>query len=124
MMHLPLEIGDFSDYSCSKEHNLAAGRIVLGIENLPPAFYHYPIGYTGRTSSIAASGTPVQRPWGMYRSSIGDRDVVFAPSEKIDFELEVGCVIGQTVERGEGCLVEKAEDHIFGFVLLNDWSGT
>lgn len=120
-LHMPLHVGNFTDYSCSREHNLLAGNILLGSTSLPPAFFHYPLGYTGRASSIVLSGTPVQRPLGLFRD--GSDKVIFGPEKKLDFELELACVIGQPVAHGAGCSVEKASNHIFGYALLNDWSG-
>jgi fumarylacetoacetase len=88
---------------------------------LPPGFLHFPIGYTARTSSIVVSGTPVTRPRGQFRNGKGD--VVYGPTEQMDYELEVACIIGKPSEFGKSVRIEDADDHIFGFVLLNDWSG-
>lgn len=120
---MPLDVGDFSDFSCSKEHNLRGAELVLGNSSLPPAFHLYPIGYAGRSSSLVVSGTPIRRPMGLYRESPTSDHTVFAPSRSLDFELEIGCVIGQAINPGDGCTVQEARKHIFGFVLLNDWSG-
>jgi fumarylacetoacetase len=122
-LHLPLRVENFTDFSCSEEHNLRAGEVLLGTTNLPPAFYHYPLGYTGRASSVRLTGTPVQRPLGLSRDPSNPGKVVFGPERNLDFELGIGCVIGQAVEGGTGCSVEKASEHIFGLLLLNDWSG-
>lgn len=88
---------------------------------LPPGFLHFPVGYTGRTSSIAVSGTPCIRPWGQFRDKNGD--VVYGATQQLDYELEVACIIGKSIERGQRVNAENADDHIFGLVLLNDWSG-
>jgi fumarylacetoacetase len=92
-----------------------------GPENaLPANWKHLPIGYHGRASSLLASGTPVRRPWGQRRP--GEESPVFAPSARLDFELELAAVIGTGNELGRPIPVSEAWDHIFGFVLLNDWS--
>lgn len=119
-MHLPVSIGDFTDFSCSKEHVLNAGEAIMGKRFLPPGFLHFPVGYTSRTSSIVVSGTPVVRPRGQFRK---DGAVVYGPSEQMDYELEVACVVGKPSKWGESVHVKDADEHIFGLVLLNDWSG-
>ncbi|KAL2066180.1 hypothetical protein VTL71DRAFT_2251 [Oculimacula yallundae] len=119
-MHLPVAIGDFTDFSCSKEHVLNAGEAIMKKRFLPPGFLHYPVGYTGRTSSIIPSGTPVTRPRGQYRNAQGE--VVYGPTEQLDYELEVGCIVGKPSKLGDSIAVSDADEHIFGLVLLNDWS--
>jgi fumarylacetoacetase len=118
-MHLPVSVGDFSDFSCSVDHALNAGEAVLGTRDLPPGFLHFPIGYGGRSSSIAVSGNEVIRPNGHFKAN---GEVIFGPSRAVDFELEVACVIGRP-STGKPITAEEADEHIFGFVLLNDWSG-
>ena len=120
-MHLPVSIGDFSDYSCSLDHGLNASEAVTGTRSTPPGFLHFPIGYGGRASSIVVSGGPVTRPWGHFKQT-GTSDVVFEPSRAVDFELEVACVVGKASEPGSSVTASEAGEHIFGFVLLNDWS--
>lgn len=120
-MHLPVDIGDFSDFSCSLDHVLNAGEAAMGVRSEPPGFRHFPIGYGGRASSIVPSGESIPRPLGQFRSPEG---VCFGPSKAVDFELEVACVIGKPSAMGTPVPADEAEDHIFGFVLLNDWSGT
>ena len=118
--HVPVDVGDFSDFSCSRDHVLNAGEAVQGVRKLPPGFLHYPVGYGGRSSSIVASGTDIRRPLGQYRSTEG---VVFGPSQRVDFELEVACIVGKPSRLGKPVDINNADEHIFGFVLLNDWSG-
>ena len=118
-MHLPLHVGDFSDFSLSRNHVLNAGVAVFGVESMPPGFLHFPIGYAGRSSSIVVSGTPVRRPLGQARSADG---VAFGPSKAMDYELEVACVVGKPSQMGRPIKIDNADDHIFGYVLLNDWS--
>lgn len=86
----------------------------------PPGHDYFPIGYTGRSSSIVVSGTPVQRPKGMFRNAAGE--VVYGASERLDFELEVAAVIGKSTQLGETITSSQAGEYIFGYVLLNDWS--
>ena len=119
IFHVPVIVGDFSDFSCSKDHVLNAGEAVMGIRQLPPGFLHFPVGYGGRCSSIIPPGTPIRRPLGQFRSPDG---VVFGPSRAVDFELELACVIGRPSKFGEPIDIKEADEHIFGFLLLNDWS--
>lgn len=123
-MHLPVAIGDFTDFSASKEHVLNAGEAVLGKRYLPPGFLHYPIGYGGRASSILVSGTPIERPVGQFRNRSPDAEwVVCQPSGAVDYELEVAAIIGKPVKTGQRVQAGNADEHIFGLVLMNDWSG-
>ncbi|KAJ0308205.1 hypothetical protein COL516b_003474 [Colletotrichum fioriniae] len=86
---------------------------------MPPAAPYLPIGYSGRPSSIVLSGTKITRPYGQYRdgNSIG-----FGPSRALDYELEVACIIGKPTQLGDRVAVTDADEHMFGLVLLNDWS--
>jgi len=120
-MHLPVSIGDFTDFSCSKEHVLNAGEAIMKKRFLPPGFLHFPVGYTGRTSSIIPSGTPVTRPKGQFRDAKGE--VIYGATRQLDYELEVGCIVGKPSALGDSIAVNNADEHIFGLVLLNDWSG-
>lgn len=120
-MHLPIYVGDFADFSCSLSHVLNASEAVTGVRSEPPGFRHFPIGYCGRASSVVASGTTIRRPLGQFRSA--DGGVTFGASRAVDFELEVACVIGKPSAFGAPISVEDAEEHMFGFVALNDWSG-
>lgn len=122
-MHLPLEVGDFTDFSCSHHHVQNAAEAMTGQRSTPPAFFHMPIGYAGRCSSIDVSGTPVERPMGQYWSGKPmQSDAVFGQCQRMDYELELGCIIGKPVARNDRVLASDAEDHIFGYVLINDWS--
>jgi len=125
-LHLPFQIGDFTDFSVSIEHGLRASEIVFGKGILPPGIFHFPIGYGGRCSSIVVSGTPIKRPVGQYvesRDAEGKANVVFAPSQKLDYELEIGVVVGKPVAMNSRVMATEADEHIFGIVLVNDWSG-
>ena len=123
-MHMPVHVGDFTDFSCSEDHVVNAGEAVFGKRAVPPGFPHYPLGYGGRSSSIVISETPVQRPLGQYRSKIEQGNVLFGPCQDLDYELELACIIGKPVKMGDIATAADADEHIFGVVLLNDWSGT
>jgi fumarylacetoacetase len=89
----------------------------------PPLLPNYrwlPVGYNGRASSVMVSGDPIKRPKGQLKK--GDADPIYAPTEELDFELEMGFFLGKGTEQGETIKVEQADDHIFGFVIVNDWS--
>ncbi len=121
-MHLPISVGDFTDFSCSKEHVLNAGEAIMKKRFLPPGFLHFPVGYTARASSIVVSGTPVVRPKGQFRHSESG-EVVYGPTKALDYELEVAAIVGKPSELGKPVAIQDADEHIFGLVLLNDWSG-
>ncbi|KAF7193199.1 Fumarylacetoacetase [Pseudocercospora fuligena] len=122
-MHLPFQVGDFTDFSCSHHHVQNASEAMTGQRSAPPAFFHFPVGYAGRCSSIDVSGTPVQRPLGQHWSGKPmQSDVVFGPCERMDYELELGAIIGKPLARNQRILAEDSEEHIFGYVLINDWS--
>ncbi|WP_128546129.1 fumarylacetoacetase [Larkinella soli] len=120
-MHLPVRVGDYTDFYASEEHASNVGRMFRPDGNpLLPNWKHLPVAYHGRASSIVVSGTPIRRPQGQYPGP--DNQPVFGPSQALDFELELGIVIGRTSELGEPVPVGEAEDFIFGLVLFNDWS--
>ncbi|RSL82382.1 hypothetical protein CEP51_005199 [Fusarium floridanum] len=126
-MHLPVEIKDFSDFSCSLEHVTNAGRIVVGSTQPPPSFFKFPIGYQGRTSSIVVSGTDIERPMGQFRDKsvadpLSEKAIVYAPSRQVDYEVELAAIVGKPLPMKQRLNAEDAEEHIFGFVILNDWS--
>ncbi|KAI9713160.1 MAG: hypothetical protein M1820_001145 [Bogoriella megaspora] len=118
-MHLPVEVGDFTDFSCSADHMQNCGEAVTGLRTLPPSFLHLPVGYISRASSVVVSGTDFHRPWGQYRK---DGNIVWGPTEQLDFELEMACVVGKPSNFGQRVKAEDATKHIFGIVILNDWS--
>lgn len=120
-MHLPVSIGDYTDFYASREHATNVGIMFRGKENaLMPNWLHLPVGYHGRASSVVLSGTDVTRPRGQVKPK--DAPVEFAASRQLDFELEMGFFIGAGNELGEPISIENAREHIFGMVLLNDWS--
>jgi fumarylacetoacetase len=119
---LPFAVADYVDFWSSIEHASNSGRIFRpGSDPLPPNWRHMPIGYHGRSGTVVVSGTDVRRPAGQSRP---DRDgpPVYGPSAKLDVELELGFVIGTPSVHGEPVPVDRALDHVFGVVLLNDWS--
>ena len=120
-MHLPVSVGDYTDFYASREHATNVGIMFRGKENaLMPNWLHLPVGYHGRASSVVLSGTDVIRPRGQVKPK--DAPVEFATSRQLDFELEMGFFIGAGNELGEPISIENAREHIFGMVLLNDWS--
>ncbi|KAF2796697.1 fumarylacetoacetase [Melanomma pulvis-pyrius CBS 109.77] len=119
-MHLPIKVGEFTDFSCSKEHQYNSSEVGLGTRRLPPSFANYPPAYAGRASSIVVSGTPIKRPKGQYRNDKGE--AIYEPTQALDYELELACIIGKPSKLGEPVPASQALDHIFGIVLLNDWS--
>ncbi|MFE4810683.1 fumarylacetoacetase [Peribacillus simplex] len=121
-MLLPADIGDYTDFYASREHATNVGTIFRGKDNaLMSNWTHLPIGYHGRASSIVPSGTQVRRPSGQRKPKDIDYPV-FGPSIQLDFELEMGWFIGPSNPLGEPIPVNQAEDHVFGLVLVNDWS--
>lgn len=120
-MHLPVQIGDYTDFYSSIEHATNVGKMFRPDNPLLPNWRWIPVGYHGRASSIVASGTPVRRPHGQILLP-GQETPVFSASRQLDFELEVAFVIGKDSALGEPIPVEQSEDHIFGLVLFNDWS--
>jgi fumarylacetoacetase len=121
-MHLPVEIPGYTDFYSSKEHATNVGSMFRDPKNaLLPNWSEMPIGYNGRASSVVVSGTPVRRPNGQLKLPTDDRPV-FGACRKLDIELETGFVIGQGNALGVPIACEDAEAHIFGMVLLNDWS--
>ncbi len=121
-LHLPVEIGDYTDFYASRQHATNVGIMFRGKENaLMPNWLHLPVGYHGRASSVILSGTDIRRPQGQTLPA-GVSAPVFGPSKRLDFELEMGFLIGPGNPLGTPIPVEQAEDHLFGMVLVNDWS--
>ena len=121
-LHMPIAVSGYTDFYSSKEHATNVGVMFRGKENaLQPNWLHMPIGYNGRASTVAVSGTPVRRPRGQLKPPTADVPS-FGPCKRLDFELEMGVVVGQPSAMGEILTETQAEEMIFGFVLLNDWS--
>ncbi|WP_323021582.1 fumarylacetoacetase [Pararhodobacter sp.] len=119
-LHLPFQVTEYTDFYAGKNHAFNVGTMFRGPENaLPPNWLHIPIGYNGRASSVVVSGTPVRRPWGQLKGP-QDEAPRFAPCVRFDLELEMGAVVGKP--SSGPVTVAEADDMIFGYVLLNDWS--
>lgn len=114
-MHLPAQIGAFSDFSCSIYHTRR-----MGGGKPRPVFEQIPVAYNGRASSIRPSGTPVPRPPGQFGPA--GAEPTFGPEPSMDFELEFGAFVGPGNALGEPIPMIEAEQHIFGYCLVNDWS--
>ncbi|XP_007258217.3 fumarylacetoacetase [Astyanax mexicanus] len=121
-MHLPAEIGDYTDFYSSRDHATNVGIMFRGKENaLMPNWLRLPVGYHGRASSVVVSGTPIRRPQGQMRPDPA-KPPVFGASKQLDIELEMAFFVGAGNKLGEPIPIEKAHEHIFGMVLMNDWS--
>ncbi|MVM41017.1 fumarylacetoacetase [Spirosoma sp. HMF3257] len=119
-MHLPVRIGDYTDFYAGIHHAENVGRMFRPSgDPLLPNYKHIPVAYHGRASSIVVSGTPIRRPNGQFLRA---GTSIFGPSEALDFELELGLIIGKSNPPGDPIMVEEAEDYIFGITLFNDWS--
>jgi fumarylacetoacetase len=115
-------VAEFTDFFASYNHAHNVGTMFRGADNaLSPNWLHMPIGYNGRASSVVVSGTDITRPMGQLKSPDAEAPV-FAPSQRFDFELEMGAVVGQPSAMGRPLTMAEADAAIFGFVLLNDWS--
>jgi fumarylacetoacetase len=121
-LRLPIAVADYVDFFSSLEHATNAGRMFRpDAEPLPPNWRHLPIGYHGRAGTVVVSGTPVRRPSGQAKEPDAAAPV-FGASRRLDIELELGFVIGAPSRLGEPVPVERATEHVFGAVLVNDWS--
>jgi fumarylacetoacetase len=121
-LHLPFAVSGYTDFYSSKEHATNVGVMFRGKDNaLQPNWLHMPIAYNGRASTVVVSGTPVRRPRGQLKPPSADLPS-FGPCKRLDFELEMGVVVGQPSVMGEMLNEKQAEEMIFGFVILNDWS--
>jgi len=121
-MQLPVRIGGYTDFYSSYHHAHNVGTMLRGPENaLMPNWKWLPVAYHGRASSIVVSGTPVRRPKGQIKPPDATQPV-FGPSKSFDYELETAFLIGPGNSLGEPIPIDKAADHIFGLVLMNDWS--
>ena len=120
ILHMPIQVSEFTDFYSCANHASNVGTMLRGAENaLPPNWYHIPIGYNGRASSVVISGTDIKRPFGQIKGAEFENPS-FAPTRRFDIELEMGAIVGRA---SEGPIsVETAHENIFGYVLLNDWS--
>src|SRR5262249_23962495 len=121
-MQLPVKIGDYTDFYSSYYHAHNVGTMLRGPENaLMPNWKWLPVAYHGRASSVIVSGTDVRRPKGQINPPDAPTPV-FGPTKSLDYELEMAFLIGPANSLGEPIPIDRAIDHIFGFVLMNDWS--
>jgi fumarylacetoacetase len=120
-LHLPFEVADYVDFYASEHHAANVGRLLRpGTDPLPAAWKHVPIGYHGRAGTVVVSGTPIRRPVGVRRDAAGH--LAAGPSRRLDLEAEIGFVLGNPTRLGEPVPLARAEEHLFGACLVNDWS--
>ena len=118
---LPCEIRDYTDFYIGIHHATAVGKLFRPDNPLLPNYKWVPIGYHGRASTIQVSGKDFHRPCGQVKAP--DAEVpVYGPSQRLDFELELGFVVGRPNAMGHPIAIDTAEDHVFGVTLFNDWS--
>jgi fumarylacetoacetase len=121
-LHMPIAVAGYTDFYSSREHATNVGVMFRGKDNaLQPNWLHMPIGYNGRASTVVVSGTKVRRPHGQLKPPSAEVPS-FGPCRRLDFELEMAVVVGQASPIGEMLTESQAEEMIFGFTLLNDWS--
>jgi fumarylacetoacetase len=120
-MHLPAQIGDYTDFYTGIHHATNVGKVFRPDNPLLPNYKHVPIGYHGRSSSIVPSGTPVRHPSGQLKDAKAETPE-FGPSKRLDYELELGIWVGAGNKMGQTIPIGEADRHIAGYCLLNDWS--
>jgi fumarylacetoacetase len=121
-MLLPFEVADYVDFYASEHHASNVGRLFRpDAEPLLPNWKHLPVGYHGRAGTVVASGTDIVRPSGQ-RKVPGDDNPAYGPSQRLDIEVELGYVVGKPSQLGSRVGVDEFKDHVYGVVLLNDWS--
>jgi fumarylacetoacetase len=124
-VHLPLKIGDYTDFYAGLNHAFNVGVLFRGADNaLQPNYKHLPVGYHGRASSVVVSGTPIRRPCGqvLVNPAANPKIPIFSPSKKLDIELELAAFVCKSNRLGEPIPISEAEEYVFGIVLMNDWS--
>lgn len=120
--HVPISIGDYTDFYASKNHATHVGTMFRGKDNaLMPNWTSLPVGYHGRASSIVMSGTDVRRPLGQTKPKEVEQPI-FGPSKQLDFEYEMGFIMGYGNQLQSPINVNEAKNHVFGMVIVNDWS--
>lgn len=117
----PVRVAGFSDFFASVHHATNAGRLFRPDAPLLPNYKYVPVAYNGRANSVRVGGAPVQRPWGQLKRP-DQAEPVFAPAQRMDYEVELGMYIGAATRPGEPVAMANAWEHVFGFSLLNDWS--
>lgn len=121
-LHVPVKVNDYTDFYASKNHATNVGTLFRGKDNaLMPNWTHLPIGYHGRASSIVMSGTAIQRPVGQTKPKDADQPL-FGPCQQLDYEYEMGFIVGYGNALQNPIDVKHAKDHVFGVVIVNDWS--
>ncbi len=120
-LHLPIAIGDYTDFYASIHHATNVGKMFRPDNPLLPNYKYVPIGYHGRASSIVVSGTPLRRPLGQTRHSEAETPT-YGPTRMLDYESELGLFVGRGNELGSVVPLSDAEGHVFGYCLVNDWS--
>ena len=121
-MLMPFRVREFTDFFSGRHHAENAGTMFRGKENaLQPNWLHIPVAYNGRASTVVVSGTDIVRPKGQLKSPKHETPI-FAPSRRLDIELEMGAIVGTSSTMGQPVTVEEADAMIFGYVVLNDWS--
>jgi len=124
-LHLPMQISDYTDFYVGLHHAYNVGVLFRGPQNaLQPNYKHLPVGYHGRASSVVVSGTPLRRPNGQIlpNPTADPKEPILSPSRKMDLELELGCFVCKPSALGQPVRIHDASEHLFGIVLLNDWS--
>ena len=120
-LHMPFKVSEYTDFYSGMQHAKNMGSILRGSADLPANWLHIPIGYNGRASSVVVSGTNIRRPLGQTKSP-GAETPSFGPTKRLDIELELGALVGSGSAIGQPITVDEADEMIFGYVLLNDWS--
>jgi len=120
-MHMPFAVSEYTDFYAGRQHAENMGAILRGSPELPANWLHIPIGYNGRASTVVVSGTDIHRPMGQTKAPDADMPS-FGPSKRLDIELEMGAIVGTGSTMGQPITVDQADEMIFGYVLLNDWS--
>jgi len=121
-MHLPFTVADYVDFYASPQHATNVGQMFRpGGEALQPNWRHLPVGYHGRAGTVLISGTPIRRPCGQTKPTAATKPV-FGPSRRLDFEAELGFVVGVESITGERVPASRFREHVFGACLVNDWS--
>ena len=119
---LPVQINDYTDFYSSKNHAYNIGSLLRPTNPLQPNWNQLPVGYHGRSSTIVIDGTDVRRPSGQVKKSKDEEISVFSQCKRLDYEVEMGVIIGKTNEIGVPIKINEASEYVFGFVLVNDWS--
>ncbi|MGB3278583.1 MAG: fumarylacetoacetase [Pseudorhodobacter sp.] len=120
-MHMPFLVAEYTDFYAGMQHAKNMGAILRGSQDLPANWLHIPIGYNGRASSVVVSGTDIHRPLGQTKTPEAQLPS-FGPSKRLDIELEIGAIVGTGSTLGQPITTAEADEMIFGYVLLNDWS--